>query len=235
MGPRLIVALDYPDAASALSFADRISAGACRLKIGKELFTAAGPSLVATLAQRGFAIFLDLKFHDIPNTVSRACRAAAALGVWMLNVHALGGRAMMQAAREGLEDSSRRPLLTAVTILTSHGPQDLREVGIDGDPAAAALRLARLAAQAGLDGVVCSAHEAQAVREACGSAFLRITPGIRLPEAEADDQKRIMTPEVAVRSGASYLVVGRPVTGAPDPAAVIDRINRDIGSAENAA
>lgn len=235
MGPRLIVALDYPDAASALSFADRISAGACRLKIGKELFTAAGPSLVATLAQRGFAIFLDLKFHDIPNTVSRACRAAAALGVWMLNVHALGGRTMMQAAREGLEDSSRRPLLTAVTILTSHGPQELREVGIDGDPAAAALRLARLAAQAGLDGVVCSAHEAQAVREACGSAFLRITPGIRLPEAEADDQKRIMTPEVAVRSGASYLVVGRPVTGAPDPAAVIDRINRDIGSAENAA
>lgn len=235
MGPRLIVALDFPDAASALSFADRISPADCRLKIGKELFTSTGPSLVATLAQRGFAIFLDLKFHDIPNTVSRACLAAAGLGVWMLNVHALGGRAMMQAAREALEARSRRPLLTAVTILTSHGPEELREVGIDGDPAAAALRLARLAAQAGLDGVVCSAHEAQAVREACGSAFLRVTPGIRLPEAAADDQKRIMTPQLAIRSGASFLVVGRPVTGAPDPAAVIGRINKEIGSVESVA
>jgi orotidine-5'-phosphate decarboxylase len=235
MGPRLIVALDYPDAASALAFADRISPGACRIKIGKELFTSAGPSLVGALAQRGFGIFLDLKFHDIPNTVSQACRAAAALGVWMLNVHALGGRAMMQAAREALEDRSRRPLLVAVTILTSHGPEELREVGIDGDPAAAALRLARLAAQAGLDGVVCSAHEARAVRDACGAGFLRVTPGIRLPDGTTDDQKRVMTPQLAIRSAASYLVVGRPVTRASDPAAVIERINKEIGTVESVA
>ena len=235
MGSRLIVALDFPDAASALAFAKPLAPEQCKLKIGKELFTAAGPALVGALAQRGFAIFLDLKFHDIPSTVAQACRAAAALGVWMLNVHASGGRQMMQAAREALGSGPQRPKLIAVTVLTSLGEEDLREVGLLGDPAAAALRLAHLAQACGLDGVVCSAQEARSIREACGPDFLRVTPGIRLPDGGADDQKRVMTPQRAIHNGASYLVVGRPVTRAADPGAVIARINEDIAGAESVA
>jgi orotidine-5'-phosphate decarboxylase len=233
MGPRLIVALDFSDTAAALTFTEQLSPDECRLKVGKELFIAAGPAFVGELAKRGFAVFLDLKLHDIPNTVAQACRAAAQLGVWMLNVHALGGRQMMQAARQALESAARRPKLIAVTILTSLAQDELHELGIVGDPGEAALRLARLAHESGLDGVVCSAHEAQAIADACGSRFLRVTPGIRLSDDHADDQKRIMTPQLAILSGASYLVVGRPVTRAREPRAVIGRINQEIANAES--
>jgi orotidine-5'-phosphate decarboxylase len=227
-GPRVIVALDYPDADSALALAARLSPAACRLKVGKELFTAAGPTLVDTLVQRGFDIFLDLKFHDIPNTVAQACKAAAGLGVWMLNVHALGGRAMLSAAREALEGAQARPLLIAVTVLTSHAEADLREVGIEGTPQGAALRLASLAQACGLDGVVCSALEAPALRAHLGEAFLLVTPGIRTAADAAGDQKRIVTPAQAVSLGSSFLVVGRPVTRAADPPAALAAIGAEV-------
>ena len=232
MNSRVIVALDYADAKSAMALVDRLQPSACKLKVGKELFTAAGPAFVATIAQRGFDIFLDLKFHDIPNTVAQACRAAAQLGVWMINVHALGGRGMMNAAREAIEAAPRRPNLIAVTVLTSMAESDLREVGIDASPLAEAMKLAELAAECGLDGVVCSAHEAAAIRDRLGSRFLRITPGIRLPDDGAGDQKRVMTPLLAVECGASYLVIGRSVTRAADPLAMLERINREIAVAE---
>jgi orotidine-5'-phosphate decarboxylase len=232
MSSRVIVALDYADAKSAMALADRLDPAACKLKIGKELFTAAGPDFVARLAQRGFDIFLDLKFHDIPNTVAQACKAAAQLGVWMVNVHALGGRAMMTAAREAIESVPRKPKLIAVTVLTSMAETDLREVGIDASPLVEAMRLAELAGDCGLDGVVCSAHEAAAIRDRLGNRFLRVTPGIRLPEDAAGDQKRVMTPAIAIESGASYLVIGRPVTRAADPLAVLARINREIAIPE---
>lgn len=232
MNSRVIVALDYADAKSAMALVDRLQPSACKLKVGKELFTAAGPAFVATIAQRGFDVFLDLKFHDIPNTVAQACRAAAQLGVWMINVHALGGRGMMNAAREAIDSAPRRPNLIAVTVLTSMAEPDLREVGIDASPLVEAMKLAELAAECGLDGVVCSAHEAAAIRDRLGSGFLRITPGIRLPEDGAGDQKRVMTPQLAIESGASYLVIGRSVTRAADPLAVLARIIREIAVAE---
>jgi orotidine-5'-phosphate decarboxylase len=230
-GPRVIVALDYPDAASALALVARLSPAACRLKVGKELFTAAGPKLVETLVQRGFDIFLDLKFHDIPNTVAQACKAAAALGVWMLNVHALGGRAMLAGAREALDGLPARPRLIAVTVLTSHSEADLREVGIEGTPQSAALRLASLAQACGLDGVVCSAREGPALRSHLGESFLLVTPGIRAAADPAGDQKRIVAPAEAVLMGASFLVVGRPVTRAADPLAALAAINGEVESA----
>lgn len=232
-GSRIIVALDYADAGSAAALVDRLDPSACRLKVGKELFTSAGPDFVAALVQRGFDVFLDLKFHDIPNTVAQACRAAARLGVWMINVHALGGRTMMQAAREAIESAPSRPRLIAVTVLTSMAESDLREVGIEARPFDEALRLAALAEDCGLDGVVCSAHEAGAIRDRSGDAFLRVTPGIRLPEDAMADQKRIMTPRLAIESGASYLVIGRPVTRAADPLEVLGRINGEIGTDQN--
>jgi orotidine-5'-phosphate decarboxylase len=232
MSSRVIVALDYADTQSAMALLDRLQPSACKLKIGKELFAAAGPAFVATLAQRGFDIFLDLKFHDIPNTVAQACKVVSQLGVWMINVHALGGRGMMNAAREAIEGAPRRPHLIAVTVLTSMAEPDLREVGIDASPLVQAMRLADLAAACGLDGVVCSAHEAAAIRDRLGSGFLRVTPGIRLPEDGAGDQKRVMTPLLAIESGASYLVIGRSVTRAADPLAVLARINREIAVAE---
>ena len=219
--PRIIVALDFADAASALSLARQLNPQLCRVKVGKELFTVAGPALVEQLQRMGFAVFLDLKFHDIPNTVAQACKAAAALGVWMLDVHALGGRAMMVAARAALDHATVRPRLIAVTVLTSMAASDLLEVGITASPGEAALRLAKLAAECALDGVVCSAQEASALRVQCGAQFLLVTPGIRLEDSAADDQKRIATPAFALANGASYLVVGRPVTRAIDPAAVL--------------
>jgi orotidine-5'-phosphate decarboxylase len=228
MSSRVIVALDYADAQSAMALVDRLQPSACKLKVGKELFTIAGPAFVATIVQRGFDVFLDLKFHDIPNTVAQACRAAAQLGVWMVNVHALGGRTMMSAAREAIESAPRKLHLIAVTVLTSMAEPDLREVGIEASPFVEAMKLAQLAADCGLDGVVCSAHEAAAIRDQVGSRFLRVTPGIRLPEDAAGDQKRVMTPQVAIESGASYLVIGRSVTRAADPLAVLARINREI-------
>ena len=232
--PRVIVALDFAGADAALAFAAKLNPRACRLKIGKELFTAAGPRLVETLMQRGFDIFLDLKFHDIPNTVAGACRAAAQLGVWMLNVHALGGRAMLEAARDAIAASRQRPILIAVTLLTSLAARDLAEVGIAGEPAAAALKLAQLAQACGLDGVVCSAQEAALLKRECGGKFLLVTPGIRPGMVKADDQQRVMTPAAAIAAGADYLVVGRAVTQAPDPLAALAAINREI-TAENSA
>ncbi len=232
MSSRVIVALDYADAKSAMALVDRLQPAACKLKVGQELFTAAGPAFIATLAQRGFDLFLDLKFHDIPNTVAQACKAAAQLGAWMINVHALGGRGMMNAAREAIEPAPRRPTLIAVTVLTSMAEPDLREVGIDASPLVEAIKLAELAAECGLDGVVCAAHEAAAIRDRLGGRFLRITPGIRLPEDGAGDQKRVMTPPMAIAAGASYLVIGRSVTRAPDPLAVLARINREIAVPE---
>lgn len=228
-GPRVIVALDYAGAPEAVALAQRLDPQRCRVKIGKELFTAAGPDLVEQLVDRGFDVFLDLKYHDIPNTVASACRAAAALGVWMINVHASGGRVMMQAAREAIAVVQNPPLLIAVTVLTSLGDEDLREIGHAESPQILAERLARLAAASGMDGVVCSAQEAALLRKACGPAFCLVTPGIRLADAAQDDQKRIVTPAAAVASGADYLVIGRPITRATDPLAVLDRINADIG------
>jgi orotidine-5'-phosphate decarboxylase len=233
-GPQVIVALDFASADTALAFATRLRPQSCRLKVGKELFTAAGPVLIEKLARRGFDIFLDLKFHDIPNTVAGACKAAARLGVWMLNVHALGGRAMLEAARDAVAASRPRPKLIAVTLLTSMAARDLAEVGIAGDPATAALKLAKLAHAGGLDGVVCSAQEAALLRRECGSRFLLVTPGIRLSGGSADDQQRIMTPAAAIAAGADYLVIGRAVTQAPDPAAALSAINQEIATGTSA-
>lgn len=232
MSSRVIIALDYADANSAMALVERLEPSACKVKVGKELFTAAGPAFVAALVQRDFDVFLDLKFHDIPNTTAQACKAAAQLGVWMINVHAIGGRAMMQAAREAIESASRKPKLIAVTVLTRMTESDLHEVGIEASPQAQVLKLAQLAGDCGLDGVVCSAHEAGKVRDRVGSRFLRVTPGIRLPDDSTGDQKRVMTPRIAIESGASYLVIGRSVTRAADPLAVLARINREIAVPE---
>jgi orotidine-5'-phosphate decarboxylase len=222
--PRIIVALDFATAKAALDCAARLAPGACRVKVGKELFTAAGPALIEQLVKRGFGVFLDLKFHDIPNTVAGACKAAAALGVWMLDVHALGGRAMLAAAREAIERESHRPRLIAVTVLTSMGASDLADVGIGGDPAAAALRLARLAHSSAMDGVVCSGQEAAMLRKEFASPFCLVTPGIRPAGAATQDQQRVMTAQAAIKAGADYLVVGRPITQAADPIAALDAI-----------
>lgn len=231
MGPRVVVALDYPEAKQALEFVGRIDPTQCRLKVGKELFTLAGPQFVETLVAKGFDVFLDLKFHDIPNTVANACRAASKLGVWMMNVHALGGRRMMEAAREAVETSGpRRPHLIAVTILTSHSEEELGEIGLSGSPAENVVRLANLAQSAGVDGVVCSAQESSVLRAALGDDFMLVTPGIRPASAAVNDQKRIMTPEDAIAAGSSYLVIGRPITAAEDPAGVLLTINSAIGA-----
>jgi len=233
--PRIIIALDFPDAAAALALAHRLTPDLCRLKVGKELFTAAGPALIEKLVQRGFGIFLDLKFHDIPNTVAQACKAAAGLGVWMLNVHALGGRVMLEAARAAVGSAPDRPRLIAVTILTSLGVSDLAEVGVAGSLEEAVARLAALTELCGLDGVVCSALEAPRLRHERRPGFLLVTPGIR-PAAEAsdqpqrDDQKRVTTPRLALAAGANYLVIGRPVTRAPDPLAALRGIHHEIAA-----
>ena len=227
--PRIIVALDYPQAATALALAHRLQPALCRLKVGKELFTAAGPQLVGQLQRMGFEVFLDLKFHDIPNTAAQACKAAASLGVWMVNVHALGGRRMLEAAREALANIERRPKLIAVTVLTSMAQEDLHGIGISATPAELVLRLARLTRDSGLDGVVCSAQEAVGLRAECGAGFCLVTPGIRSADAAADDQSRIMTPRAALDAGASYLVIGRPITRAADPLAVLEQITNDTG------
>ena len=226
--PRVIVALDYADARSALVFVERLDPALCRLKVGKELFTAAGPSLVKSLVDRGYGVFLDLKYHDIPNTVAGACRAAAGLGVWMLNVHASGGRAMLQAAREALARDSKGPLLLAVTVLTSLAAADLAELGIAGTPVEAAKRFAQLAHSCDLDGVVCSPQEASTLRREFGAGFCLVTPGIRPAASGHNDQQRVMTPRAAIDGGADYLVMGRPITQAADPLAVLRDVNREI-------
>lgn len=226
--PRVIVALDYPNAEAALAFADRIDASLCRLKVGKELFTSAGPQLVEKLVGRGFDVFLDLKFHDIPNTVAQACKAAAQLGVWMVNVHTLGGRRMMETTREALDALPQRPLLIGVTVLTSMNEADLAEIGLPA-PAIQVERLARLAKTSGLDGVVCSAQESALLKAACGKDFKLVTPGIRPASASLDDQNRVMTPEAAMAAGSDYLVIGRPITQSTDPVATLRAINASIG------
>jgi orotidine-5'-phosphate decarboxylase len=226
--PRVIVALDFPDAKGALALASRLDPALCRVKVGSELYTAAGPALVEKLQQSGFGVFLDLKFHDIPNTVAGSCLAAADLGVWMINVHALGGRATMEGARSALARKRAAPKLVAVTLLTSIGAADMGEMGLAGDPREAVSRLARLAQACGLDGVVCSAQETAALRGQLGAGFWLVTPGIRPEGAAADDQKRVATPRQAIAGGADYLVIGRPITRAPDPLAALRAINAEI-------
>lgn len=228
--PKIIVALDFDTAGDALKLVKQLRPEACRLKVGKELFTTAGPALVERLAGDGFDVFLDLKFHDIPNTVAAACKAAARLGVWMVNVHAMGGRKMMMAAREALEGLSDRPKLIAVTVLTSMGKDDLLEIGMDAEPQDAVLRLARLAGDCGLDGVVCSAREAALLKRELGQSFQLVTPGIRPANAAKDDQNRVMTPVEALRMGADYLVIGRPITKAEAPLGVLNEINQEIST-----
>jgi len=224
--PRIIVALDFSSAKDALRLAEKLEPGLCRLKVGKELFTAAGPSLVETLMLKGFDIFLDLKFHDIPNTVANACKAAAKLGVWMINVHALGGRKMLMAAREVIPQGSTK--LIAVTLLTSMDQNDLADIGLQGSPEQIVERLARLAKDCALDGVVCSALEATNLRQLLGNDFCLVTPGIRLSDKTSDDQKRITTPQQAIRNGANYLVIGRPVAQANDPYLILCQLNQAV-------
>jgi orotidine-5'-phosphate decarboxylase len=228
-GKRVIVALDFADAVQATRLAERLDGKACRLKVGKELFTRGGPALVEQLLRRDFDVFLDLKFHDIPHTVAAACKAAASLGVWMVDVHAQGGGRMLAAAREALTAFQHPPLLIAVTVLTSLDDQDLAEVGHREGAADLVDRLARLARSQGLDGVVCSPREAARLRAACGTDFALVTPGIRPAGAGGDDQRRVMTPAEAVQAGADYLVVGRPITGAADPLTALWQIRREIG------
>lgn len=226
--PKIIVALDYSKAEQALEFARKADPRLCRLKVGKELFTSAGPAVVESLIDQGFDVFLDLKFHDIPNTVQKAATAAAKLGVWMLNVHALGGAAMMQAAREGIEMVSHRPFLIAVTVLTSMSKQDLQAIGITTALPDLVAQLCAMALDNGLDGVVCSARETGLLRKQVGESALLVTPGIRPDWAASNDQKRIVTPEQAIIDGASYLVIGRPLTEHPDPAEALQLISDSI-------
>jgi len=226
--PKIIVALDYADAHAALQFVNRIEPRACRLKVGQELFIAAGAQLVEQLVRRGFKVFLDLKFHDIPHTVAQACKAASKLGVWMLSAHALGGNTMLTAAREALGGVMPRPLLIAVTVPTSMGREEFGQLGLGGEIDVAVLRLARLAHQSGTDGVVCSGHEAQQLRKQFGREFCLVTPGIRPAQTGHDDQLRVVTPRQAVLNGADYLVIGRPVTQAADPLRVLQDINREM-------
>ena len=224
---KVIVALDFPGDKAAMQLVDKLNPELCRLKVGKELFTRCGPSLVKDMVASGFDVFLDLKFHDIPNTVAKACESAAELGVWMVNVHSMGGTAMMEAARSVLcHDDS--PLLIAVTLLTSSGEKELNALGIDQSPADFVKRLATMTKEAGLDGVVCSAQEAAILKQHCGDDFILVTPGIRPENAAADDQNRIMTPKQAVANGSDYLVIGRPVTQSDDPVRVLTEINAQI-------
>ena len=243
---KIIVALDFANAASALQLVNQLDPSLCKLKVGKELFTAAGPKLVETLVAKNFKVFLDLKFHDIPSTVAKACEAASQLGVWMLNVHASGGRAMMQAALEGVGKSSHSPHLIAVTILTSMNQGNLTEIGIETSLENQVLRLAKLTQQAGLHGVVCSAQEAQMLRQQLGKTFCLVTPGIRfaqiksqvisnqahvnpvsLNQVNQDDQSRVVTPADALGNGANYLVIGRPITQAENPLQALEAITAE--------
>jgi orotidine-5'-phosphate decarboxylase len=227
-GSRIIVALDYPSAEEAVRFVEQVQPAECRLKVGVELFTAAGPSFVERLIKLGFDVFLDLKFHDIPNTVARACDAAARLGVWMLNVHTLGGAHMLAAAREAVEASAIQPKLVGVTLLTSYSQRDVEQVGLHGSLDETVGSLAQLAHDAGLDGVVCSPREAADLRRRFSEKFVLVTPGVRPADADSDDQVRTLTPREALDRGAHYVVVGRPITRAPDPRGALDTINRQI-------
>ena len=223
----VIVALDFANEAETLNFVRMLDPALCQIKIGKELFTATGRSLAETLIHQGFKLFLDLKYHDIPNTVAQACKVAAEMGVWMVDLHASGGRRMMEAAAEAVANTATKPLLIGVTVLTSMEQAELAEVGVSAPIEEQVLRLAKLAQSSGLDGVVCSALEAAPLRRELGGEFVLVTPGIRLDVAgNNDDQRRIMTPEQALAAGSTYLVMGRPVTQAADPIAVLREVNR---------
>ncbi|MDC0494802.1 orotidine-5'-phosphate decarboxylase [bacterium] len=225
---KIIVALDFPQQVSAMVLVDQLDPRLCRLKVGKELFTAAGPSFVKLLVAKGFDVFLDLKFHDIPNTVAKAVIAVADLGVWMTNVHASGGSRMMRAAKQALVERRSDMLLIGVTVLTSMEDEDLAEVSVERSVDDQVLHLATLAKQANLDGVVCSAQEARLLKSSFGGTFNLVTPGVRLAGAGADDQRRVTTPMDAVALGSDYLVIGRPITQSPDPLATLKEINASI-------
>lgn len=225
----ILVALDYDNKNHALQLIDQLDPNMCRLKVGKEMFTLFGPQLVKDIHDRGFDLFLDLKFHDIPNTVAKAVAAAAELGVWMTNVHASGGLAMMEAAKKALQPYGKdAPLLIAVTVLTSMSDEDLKLIGIDVPAFEHVQRLAKLTKQAGLDGVVCSAQEASVLKSLLGQDFKLITPGIRPVGSDVGDQHRVMTPPEALAAGSDYLVIGRPITKAPDPLAALQAIHQSL-------
>lgn len=225
---KIIVALDYPTADAAVALASQLDPTRCKLKIGKELFTRSGPATVEKLVSQGFDIFLDLKYHDIPNTVAKACSAAADLGVWMMNVHTLGGSAMMVAAREAIGNNTDRPLLIGVTLLTSMNQTTFDEIGLQGSISDTVLRLAKLANNSGLDGVVSSAQEATQLRSQHGENFQLVTPGIRPENSARGDQHRTMTPAEAMAAGSSYLVIGRPITAAEKPMAALEAIELSL-------
>ena len=232
MNLKLIIALDISDQSEALALVHKLDPKRCALKVGSEMFTLFGPDFVRQLVQLGFKIFLDLKFHDIPNTVAQACRACAELGVWMINVHATGGLAMMQAAKGALEPyGEKRPLLIAVTVLTSMVAQDLPAIGLNSSVEQQVGCLAKLAYETGLDGVVCSAFEVPMIKALCSQSFLTVTPGIRLPGDKADDQSRIMSPSHALELGSDFLVIGRSITKAQQPAQVVDRLLLELKQA----
>lgn len=226
--PKVIVALDFDNTSAVLDLLKKIDPDDCRLKIGKELFTSCGPDIVKRVQDLGFEVFLDLKFHDIPVTVAKACKAAANLGVWMLNVHALGGSKMMSAAVKAIEESVHKPIIIAVTLLTSHDQSDVDEIGLTKPIPEQVLSLAKMANRCRLSGVVCSAKEAASIKQQCGDQFIRVTPGIRPQDSNTNDQKRVLTPSEALKAGASYLVIGRPITQAEDPKKVLSTINQSI-------
>lgn len=229
LNKKVVIALDYDNQEAALDFVKQLSPDTCRLKVGKEMFTYFGPEFVKQLVAMGFDVFLDLKFHDIPNTVAKAVTAAAELGVWMVNVHASGGLEMMQKAKAALESyGEKAPLLIAVTVLTSMDEAQLKRLGVEKSPAEQVMYLAKLTKEAGLDGVVCSAQEAASLKAELGVDFKLITPGIRPAGADAGDQKRIMTPKLAIEAGSDYLVIGRPITQAADPVATLKSINESL-------
>jgi orotidine-5'-phosphate decarboxylase len=225
----VIVALDFDRVEDAMDLAERLDPGLCRVKVGNELFTRGGPALVKNLQQRDLEVFLDLKYHDIPNTVAAAVRAAADLGVWMVNVHVNGGSRMMRAAREALDGCESPTLLIGVTVLTSMSEEDLAELGVQDSATEKVKQLAALAQDCGLDGVVCSARESTMLREACGAEFKLVTPGIRLAGDDPGDQRRVVTPTDAVADGSDYLVIGRSITRAADPVATLQHIVDDLG------
>jgi len=228
---KVIVALDFPDQKTAIKLVDQLNPEMCKLKVGKEIFTRTGPVFVEELVKRGYDVFLDLKYYDIPNTVAAACDVAADLGVWMVNVHASGGRKMMETAQERLSKHKTPPLLIAVTILTSFADEDLNEIGLNGSAAHNVLRLATLADNCGLDGVVCSPKEVSAIRQQLSNKdFKLVTPGVRPKTAKLDDQQRVMTPRDAVKSGSDFLVIGRPITANADPLASLKSINQELST-----
>ncbi|RUO21722.1 orotidine-5'-phosphate decarboxylase [Aliidiomarina haloalkalitolerans] len=231
MNKRIVVALDFAQPNEALKFIDTLDPQQCRVKVGKELFTAGGPDLIAAIHARNFEVFLDLKFHDIPNTVAKAVAAAAELGVWMVNVHASGGEAMLKAARAAIEPyGEKAPLLIAVTVLTSMSAEELKQLGVQRPLQEHVLALAKLSAQCGLDGVVCSAQEAELIKTEVGRDFILVTPGIRPAGSATHDQQRIMTPQQAVAAGVDYLVMGRPIRESKNPVATLSAIADEISS-----